>query len=185
MYGRPGTLGQDAYQATGDLGTKMNKWRMLGIGIVWAFALATVAPAGAAPATATTATLRGPNNSVCAGFALLPPAGTAKVQATEAKPSTDPGERRLKVTVAATVEPRTTYDVRLAATVVETLPGGGTAVGCRHWLVTTAPSLGNGALRASGAVDVPADIPSFQVFVGKTGGPLLGYATEGVPVSNL
>ncbi len=168
----------------------MTKRRFVGVllfGGVW---LAVgVVPAGAAPAASpagpTVATLSGPNSRPCNGLAGTDPVGTASIQSGTPAGA---GTRALRVNVAANkVRGRITYDVVLATTVrIGPDSNGNYAVGCQYWSAGTTTVPANGKLAFTGAVNVPSELLSFQVYVGPVQGPSdVGYTTPGMNVSGL
>lgn len=144
-------------------------------------AVGVVGPAGAAPASAAGATLFGPSNRPCGGGVGTETFGTATLQSAKAKDAAPADGRVVRVVVAADkVRARTTYNVQLAATVVE-----GSSVGCRFWSAGVASSSAGGMLRFSGVVAVPDSITSFEVYVAPPGPSDVGYATAAVSVAGL
>ena len=158
----------------------MTKRRLLGVFFFGGILLATgVVPAGAAPTTR--ATLAGPNARPCDGPAGTVPVGSATIQSGKAK-GVPADQRALRVSVAAeNVQPRMTYDVALAATVVTP-----TFVGCQFWSAGTVAVTGNGRLAFTGAVTVPGNLAFFQVYVRAAVEPAdVGYTTSGIDVTGL
>lgn len=161
----------------------MTKRRLLGTLFFGGALLATgvVPPAGAAPPAPANSSLLGPDNRPCGGGMGAEPVGTAVIQSAKTRDPGSPDERALRVNISAdNVRARTTYNVSLAATVVE-----GSSVGCRQWVAGTTVSSPTGKIGFSGAVNVPAAISAFQVWVGPPGPATVGYTTAGINVSGL
>jgi hypothetical protein len=154
----------------------MRKRRLVGVLFFGSVLLAAgVAPAGAGPALS--GVLRGPNAGICYGGSGTDAFGTASIQAGKAKVAPPADQRWLRVDVAADKVPaRTTFEVRLSATVVVTTPGG-SGVGCGLWSAGLTVSSAGGMVRFTATVAVPNDIAGFQVHLGSTGTPGVGYAT--------
>src|SRR3954452_9168817 len=154
----------------------MTKRRLVGVLFFGGVLLATgVVPAGAAPALS--GVLRGPDAGICYGGRGTDAFGTASIQAAKAKVAPADHQRWLRVDVAADKVPsRTTYEVQLSGTVVVPTSGG-SAVGCGLWPAGFTASSAGGMVRFTATVAVPDDIAGFQVHLGSTGAPGVGYAT--------